>query len=163
MKTLLLLRHGKSDWHAHYSGDHERPLAPRGKKAVRAMGEWLSKTGPVPEAIVCSTAMRARQTCSCLLEAATFTAPVTFTSELYGADVDDLLSLIHATGAGPSVLMLIGHEPTWSRAIGRFTLSGPCDFPTAALARISFAVDTWQRVACGAGKLVWLQKPRELP
>jgi len=62
MKTVLLFRHGKSDWYADYDWDHNRPLAKRGRKAARAMGRWLAETGPLPESIVSSSAKRAQQT-----------------------------------------------------------------------------------------------------
>ena len=43
MKNLILFRHGKSDWLADYTLDHDRPLAIRGKKAAKKMGIYLSK------------------------------------------------------------------------------------------------------------------------
>ena len=62
-RTVLLFRHGKSDWNASYGRDHDRPLNTRGKRASRAMGNWLANTGPLPELVLCSTAIRARSTC----------------------------------------------------------------------------------------------------
>lgn len=163
MKTVLLLRHGKSDWHAEFDRDHERPLAPRGRKAARAMGAWLSEKGPHPDIIVCSTAVRARQTCTELLRGASFDPPVEFERGLYGAYVDTLQDVVRATSEDCSTLMLIGHEPTWSSAVEWFAGRAVDHFPTAAIARISFARATWQSIAPGTGSLLWLQKPRELP
>ena len=48
MLSLILFRHGKSDWDAPYANDHERPLANRGKEAARCMGRLLSHTRQVP-------------------------------------------------------------------------------------------------------------------
>ena len=163
MKTVLLLRHGKSDWHAEYDRDHERPLAPRGRKAARAMGAWLSGKGPHPDIIVCSTAVRARQTCAELLRGASFAPPVVFDRGLYGAHVGTLRDLMRATDEGCSTLMLVGHEPTCSSAVEWFAGCAVNHFPTAAIARISFDCAAWQSVAPGTGSLAWLQKPRELP
>ena len=41
MKTIYLLRHGKSDWDSH-ADDHERPLAPRGVDAAKRIGHYLT-------------------------------------------------------------------------------------------------------------------------
>ena len=62
MRTLLLLRHAKSDWDASYADDHERPLAKRGKKAAALIGRHLAATGQVPDRVVSSTAVRAADT-----------------------------------------------------------------------------------------------------
>ena len=62
MKTIILFRHGKSDWDAPSGSDHERPLAARGRKAADAMGRFLSEKGEVPELAIASSAVRARDT-----------------------------------------------------------------------------------------------------
>ena len=43
MKSILLFRHGKSDWNANYEKDHDRPLSKRGIIAAKTMGIYLSK------------------------------------------------------------------------------------------------------------------------
>ncbi len=62
MKTLLLMRHAKSDWDADYESDHDRPLNDRGLKSARLMGRVLADEGLVPDLIISSTALRARTT-----------------------------------------------------------------------------------------------------
>jgi phosphohistidine phosphatase len=65
---LLLLRHAKSDWSGS-CGDHDRPLAPRGRKAAPRMGPFMRKKGYVPAAVLCSTAERTKETLELLLPA----------------------------------------------------------------------------------------------
>jgi len=60
MKTMLWMRHGKSDWDAGYGRDHDRPLATRGEKAAKAMGTALANAGFLPDFVLSSTAVRAR-------------------------------------------------------------------------------------------------------
>src|SRR5689334_7466246 len=62
MKTLLILRHGKSSWHDEKLADYERPLSPRGKESARLIGRLLKKKKLLPDGIVTSTAVRARKT-----------------------------------------------------------------------------------------------------
>ncbi len=113
--------------------------------------------------IVCSTAVRARQTCAGLLKAASFAPSVVFEQRLYGARISALHELVQATSEDCSTLMLIGHEPTSSSAVEWLTGCALDHFPTAAMASISFAGLPWQSVARCTGSLLWLQKPRELP
>jgi phosphohistidine phosphatase len=48
MKTLLLLRHAKSDWDDPSLRDFDRPLAARGKRDAPEIGKALRKRGPFP-------------------------------------------------------------------------------------------------------------------
>src|SRR5258708_16699762 len=60
-RNLVLLRHAKS---AYPDGvaDHDRPLAPRGIKEAGLAGDWLRANLPAVDAVLCSTATRARET-----------------------------------------------------------------------------------------------------
>ena len=60
-RRLILLRHAKSAWPEDVP-DHERPLAPRGRRAALAAGGWLRKADDAPDRVPCSTARRARET-----------------------------------------------------------------------------------------------------
>jgi phosphohistidine phosphatase SixA len=61
-RELLILRHAKSAWNTDAASDFERPLAKRGKKAAPRVGRFLLQQGLVPDFVVSSPAMRARQT-----------------------------------------------------------------------------------------------------
>ena len=61
-RTLLLMRHAKSDWNDSSLPDFDRPLNARGKKTAPVMGQWLIEHDLVPELILSSTAYRARET-----------------------------------------------------------------------------------------------------
>ena len=69
MKTLWLLRHAKSSWDDPGVADHDRPLAPRGRKAAKRMRRWASEHRVQPELVLCSSAVRARATLDLVLPA----------------------------------------------------------------------------------------------
>ena len=162
MKTILLLRHGKSDWNADYSQDHDRPLNKRGQKAARRMGRFIADSGVLPDRIVTSTAVRARTTLELAREAGGLTAPVRATSDLYGAGPSDLLHEIHQTDEEADVLLLVGHQPGWGETVSRLIGGGAVQFPTAALACVAVGVSRWRDVAFGRGELIWLVPPKSL-
>ena len=62
MKRVYLLRHAKSSWKVGGVPDHDRPLAPRGRRAASAIAGHLLEEGIEPELVLCSTARRARET-----------------------------------------------------------------------------------------------------
>ena len=59
-------------------------------------------------------------------------------------------------------LLLAGHEPTWSSLAGLLLGEASLRFPTAAVARIDFEVDSWRDVRAGGGTLRWLLTPKAL-
>ena len=76
MKTLLFLRHGKSDQDTDYGHDHERPLKKRGRKAARTMGRFLTKTDQAPDSVIVSASVRAQETLVMALDAGGWACPV---------------------------------------------------------------------------------------
>lgn len=66
-KTLILLRHLKSGWDDPRLADHERPLNDRGEADGPAIRDALKARCPAPEAVLCSTAKRTRETLALVL------------------------------------------------------------------------------------------------
>lgn len=159
-KQLILLRHGKSDWNADFESDHERPLAKRGVKAAKAMGRLLSAAGQIPDAIIASSAVRAYSTVELALKAGQWNCPLQVTDSLYEAEPAQVLREIKQAPDAIGALLLVGHEPTWSQLTSLLIGGGRIGFPTAAMARIDFELDTWKQVEYGQGRLIWLLQPR---
>jgi phosphohistidine phosphatase len=160
MKTIYLLRHGKSDWDATFEADPGRPLAARGRSAAGVTGRVLSRLGEVPDRVVASPAVRARDTAALAAEAGGWATPVEEDAALYDTVPSKVLAWL-AAGADCQRLLLAGHEPCWSGLVELLT-GGRVEMPTAALARIDFEIDRWQNLAAGTGTLRWLLTPKLL-
>jgi phosphohistidine phosphatase len=161
-KQLILFRHGKSDWDASFSRDHERPVAERGIKAAKAMGKFLAAAGAVPDSVVTSSAVRARTTVELAIEAGQWVCPVRVTDTLYEADVQQVLTVIHQEPNDRDSLMLVGHQPTWSDTVSYLVGGGSVQVPTAAMVCLEFEVASWNQVDYGRGVLQWLLPPKLL-
>lgn len=161
MRRLYLIRHAKSDWDSPAGGDHERPLAPRGVKAAKLMGRFLAAAGQAPDAVVTSSALRARTTVELMAEAGGWTCPVRVTRSLYDGGPEGALAEIRRQGDDAGSLLAAGHEPTWSTLVETLC-GGRVKMVTAALARIDFAVERWADIEPGAGALVWMVPPKLL-
>ena len=160
MKTLLLLRHAKSDWDAAYGGDHDRPLARRGLKAAPRMGRFLARAGFVPQYCLASSAVRARHTAELAAEAGGWDCPMEVTEFLYEASVEELVELLAEQPDTVDTLLLVGHEPVWSTLASRLIGGGELRLPTAAMACVRWEASTWRRAASEPGQLLWLVTPR---
>ncbi len=162
MLRLYLLRHGKSDWDAPYGADHNRPLAPRGRRAARRVGAFLSGLGQEPHSVVTSTAVRAQKTAALAAEAGSWSCPIRSTEKLYLASPAALLAEARAEVSGVERLMLVGHEPAGSDTVGLFIGSGRVKMVTAALARLDLPGTDWSRIGFGGATLAWLVTPKLL-
>lgn len=160
MPTLLVLRHGKSDRDADFGADAERPLAERGRRATKLIGRHLAETGPRPTLALTSPAVRARDTLERTLAAAGFDCPTRVVESFYGQGTEAALDELRGLERSAEVVLVVGHEPTWSDLIA--TLTGEeVRLPTAALARLDVGVD-WQQLDPDSASLTWLALPRDL-
>ncbi len=151
MKTLLLMRHAKSDWNASYGADHDRPLNQRGVRSARTVGRLLSAAGEVPDLIVTSTAVRARTTAELAAEAGDWDCEIRLDERLYGSGPDTVLGVAAETGDA-NRLMLVGHQPTWSSLV--YAVSGDqVDMKTANVAVIELEIETWPEIVGAVGQL----------
>jgi phosphohistidine phosphatase len=167
VKTLLLLRHAKSDRGDPSVPDHDRPLAPRGRDAAPRIAGWLEAQRLAPEHVRCSTARRTRETLD-LIRPAIPGADVELDEEIYLAPADTLLERVRALPDYAGTALLVGHNPglqqlaldLLERSPSRRSLEGK--FPTGAVAVVSLPVQRWAETDAGAGSLLAYVTPREL-
>jgi phosphohistidine phosphatase len=159
VKTLLVMRHAKSDWDASYGADHDRPLNERGVRSARIMGRVLTEAGLVPDLIVTSTAVRARSTAALASEAGSWSSETRFEPALYGSGPD---TAVEAAAAAPDVtrLMLVGHQPTWSLLVTALT-GERVEMKTATVAVIEFEIERWPGLVGAQGKITAVLQPRD--
>jgi phosphohistidine phosphatase len=167
MKALYLLRHAKSSWDDPDLDDADRPLAPRGREAAARIAAHIRGRGIAPQLVICSPAVRARQTLEGLGDAIG-DARVEIDPAIYDAHEADLLEVLRRVEPEISSTMMIGHNPSIERlalllAAESTLLDGLRQkFPTAALATLTFEVAEWQELRAGRGELTEFVKPREL-
>lgn len=130
MAEFLLMRHAKSE-HPPGVPDRERPLSARGMASAAAVGRAVSDFGAVPDTILSSPAVRARETARIARSEGGWDATVELVDDLYDGGVADLLD---ALAAGAGRVLVVGHEPTWSMAVSSLIGGGAIRMATAAVA-----------------------------
>lgn len=161
MSRIIFFRHGKSDWDADYTSDHERPLKGRGRKAARRMGEFVRSADSIPDLVISSTAVRAQSTAVLAMESGEWDCDLVLNGALYGASVATIMGVIRRLSSDVSTVVLVGHEPTWSSCVLHLT-GADARVPTAAMACIDLYTAEWSAVGEGTGELQWLVTPRIL-
>jgi phosphohistidine phosphatase len=159
MKTLLLLRHGKSAWNQAVP-DRDRPLKGRGKRASARMGEELRNRDLLPDLIVSSTAKRARSTAKCVRKASGYAGKTLKTEELYMTGVERHLKVLAGVDDSHQRVLLVGHNPDLEELARQLT-GQAVTLPTAALACIDLAIESWSQAAEAKGELRFVLLPSE--
>lgn len=160
MKQLLVMRHGKSDWSAGGTADHDRPLNRRGVASAKTMGGVLTAAGLQPDLVVTSSARRARTTAQLAAEAGGWSAPISADDRLYFCDVADVLAVVGDTPDGVQRLMVVGHQPTWGALVAHLT-GASAAMRTCAAAVIDLMLGaSWANDGDVTGELVALLQPR---
>jgi len=170
MKTLYLVRHAKSDWSNMRLADHDRPLNARGSRAARLMGDHLANEGIAPDLVICSTALRARQTLAGIDTAFKQPWPRVFEPQVYGADTGSLLALIRRQDDDTHAVMMVGHNPGFQDLAITLAPHGDDDdlaqlyrkLPTGAFIEIELDITSFSDIAPGCGTLRRFVRPKSL-
>jgi len=171
LKTVLLLRHAKSAWNDADLSDHDRPLNRRGERAAEAMADHIARKAPRPDLILCSTAVRSRQTLAPLVHRLTAPAPpILLEKGLYLAPEANLLARLQKAPDEAGTVLVIGHnDGIWRLAEvlagrGRAGLLQALreKFPTGTLATLRAPVERWADLAAGSAELLGYVRPRDL-
>ena len=109
---LIIMRHAKSDWSEEDRSDFDRPLTTRGEKAAKLMSKWLKQKQYRIDRIICSPALRAKQTCQLVTKKLGIPQKnVLWEPGIYEASLNNLRSLVNQHSEGIHTLLIIGHNP----------------------------------------------------
>jgi phosphohistidine phosphatase len=110
---LLVIRHGTAEAHGHPRGDAARALVDKGWRQARDAGVFLRRIGSLPELVLTSPLVRARETAEGLCLAAGIEAPVEAGWLACGMDPEQALDELRAY-AQIGRVAVVGHEPDLS-------------------------------------------------
>jgi phosphohistidine phosphatase len=166
MKRLILLRHAKSSWDDPGLQDEDRPLAPRGERAVGTVARWLADQELRLDLVLCSSALRARQTLDGV-SSALGDARVEVERRLYTAEAGDLLDRLRSVPEETASVLLIAHNPGLQDLAVELTTNGEVrerlteKFPTAGVAVLTFD-GAWATLRPGSARIAVFAGPREM-
>jgi phosphohistidine phosphatase len=167
-RQIFILRHAKSGWDDPSLDDRDRPLAPRGRRAVEMMAEHLRVRHIHPGLVLCSPARRTRET----LEGVAPTGERLIEPALYSASGADLLERLRIVPEDIESVMVVGHNPAMQTLTLRLAGAQPArdgsdlaavqrKFPAGALASLSFE-GKWTELGPGRARLTGFVRPKAL-
>jgi phosphohistidine phosphatase len=164
--TLILTRHAKSDWDDPMLDDHERPLNGRGRRSADAIGKWLNENGFRPDEVLCSTAVRTRETWERMAPAlGGAEIALRLEQRLYHAGPQEILDVLR--GAAGKTVLVLGHNPGIGIAAANLAAEPAdhlrfMDYPTTATTVFRFDIDDWTQADWRSGTVQAFVVPRDL-
>lgn len=143
-RTLVVLRHAKSDW----SGgepDRERPLGRRGRRQAPEAGQWLAGNLPEIDLAVVSPATRTLSTWELVAAELDAVPEMRVDERVYAAWARELRAIVDELPDEATTVVLVGHNPGVEDLVQE--LAGESvEMPTSAI-----AVLTWDGSWSDAG------------
>lgn len=162
MRTLFLMRHGKSSHDSETLSDHDRPLDQQGRNEATRIGKLLLDRNAAPHAFFASTAVRARDTARLVIKATNQKVEPELHAELYMADTDAFVRVVARIQTDLHSIMLVGHCPGLETIVAYLT-GKPRHLPTGALVQIELPIAHWKELTSKTrGELVNVWFPKEL-
>ena len=137
------MRHAESGMSA--NTDHERTLTLLGRHNAQKMGKLLDEMGIGPDAVLCSTAQRTRETLTLFLEEHSFSGEPQYLDGLYNAQITTYIDALAKLPADIETVMIVGHNPTISSAFEFFS-QRPNPFYPATIGYLGFEIDNWGKL-----------------
>ncbi len=157
--ALYVVRHADAGDPTTWAGDDaDRPLSKKGRRQAKRLGRLLKGVDAWPDAVITSPRLRAVET------ARIIGRPIGVKpskDDRLGLDFDDeaLASLVAGLGTEVRSVMIVGHDPDFSRAVS-WLVGSPITMRKGALALIDLPDRT---VGAGRGSLRWLLPPDAIP
>lgn len=147
-KTLILVRHAKSDWGNAGLSDFDRPLNERGLRDAPRMAQHLIAKGVAIDAFIASPAKRAKTTAQLFAQAyERDTASIIYETSLYLAPPTVFFDVISNTPDAYNSIAVFSHNNGLTDFANLLTPTRVDDLPTSGVFAVSVATDSWANFA----------------
>lgn len=162
MKILYLNRHAKSSWENNNLSDFDRPLNERGKRDAPLMGKILSKKIKKPDIIYSSPANRAITTARIISDCFEYDLKnIIEDQNIYESAVSSILKIINNTNDKYEIIMIFGHNPTFTMLSNYLSDKSITNLPTSGFVQINFDLKSWSEIEGDSGKLTLFEYPKK--
>lgn len=161
-KTLVMVRHAKSDWSDVGQKDFDRDLNARGYRDAPKVGVRLRSLNVKPDKVFSSPALRAKLTSQFVIEQLEYQLDeIVYDEELYEASSRSLLNFINSIDDHYNNVIIFGHNPTFTYVAEYLTGSVLGNVPTSGAVSIRLEIDSWKEASKDLGKLQFFIYPKD--
>lgn len=161
MKTIVFIRHGKSDWDQAELTDFERPLNKRGLRDAPFMGNLLKSKGINPNIIISSPAVRAKTTAMLISEALDYPIQnIRYEKAIYEYGPNSVISIINSLEQSINTAIIVGHNPDLTHLVNFLCGEHFDNVPTCGTVCIDFEIQHWNEIPGATGKIRFFEYPK---
>lgn len=158
MKTIIIMRHGKSSW-KYDAGDRLRPLKTKGLNDAKLVSEQFLRISELPDKIFSSPAKRAFETSKIFLKTSDKSEnEVTIIEELYDFNGRNVIDFLKNLDNNIDSVMIFGHNHAFTSISNIFGDNFIENLPTSGLVKINFNIDNWKSLEKGKTELIIFPK-----
>jgi phosphohistidine phosphatase len=162
-RYLYLLRHAESVEKQGGQHDRDRDLTQRGVREATLIGSYLHNENTAFDAVICSSALRAKATCVIVADAMKIESErILETDSLYEASTRTFFEFVTQLDSHIKRVLCVGHNPVISYLAESLTKSELGDMPPAGLAVIKFNSESWKDIVPGQAELQNFIHPKML-
>ncbi|MFW5687597.1 MAG: SixA phosphatase family protein [Bacteroidota bacterium] len=163
MKTLYLIRHGKSSWDNLSVEDYERPLLPKGIRRTKKVASFLKENSISPQLIVSSHAVRAFETACIIAEKLKYPLEkIQVEEDMYFSGAEAMENIIYSVDDRHEQLMLVGHNPDMTNFANHFLFEKIDYLPTSGVVAIEFDTTLWNEIMSCPREIKFVITPKTL-
>lgn len=162
-KELVLIRHTKSSWKDLSMADFDRPLKKDRIDDAKNMGRYLRELGLKPDLVLCSPALRTRQTAELICDKLKYDFDeVSFDKRIYESTAEEVMQVVREVAAEVNTLVVIGHNPSLSHFAAQYTDKLMFEMPTTGVAWLEFENSDWEIYKTTKASLKYLLDPETI-
>ena len=169
MPALYLLRHGNAGLGSAEQNDHDRALNQTGERAALLLGQYLARLSVPLDLVLCSSALRTRQTWERVASCLRSPPDARFERTLYLCGARAMRRCIGALPDEAEAVMIIAHNPDLHEIARFYAGMGDSDmienlqldYPPGGLAVLQFD-QPWAELQHHPGHLQYYVVPRDL-
>lgn len=162
MKSILIVRHAKSDWSSGLP-DHDRPLNARGKEDAPRMAQAMENVAFKPDLFLSSTALRARSTAEIMARHLGFHGGVRTDPNIYEGSHTQIAGILQRLPDTVNNVVLFGHNPILEDLVSYLLeMQRGIVIPTSGMVCIETNVQQWASLQSGGNQLKWFLIPKLL-
>ena len=168
-KTLYILRHAKAQTGTATQEDFDRALTQSGMETAQRLGHHLAGEGLRPQLVLCSSAVRTRQTLDGVQDAFNPPLVVEYRDKIYNSSAGEMLSMFALLDESISSCMVVAHNPGIHQLAVKLAREGDdktldtlaLKYPPCSLTIVE-SEGAWRDVAVSNSKLIAFLPPSSI-
>lgn len=163
MKTIVLMRHAKSDRKTKKLRDIERPLNKRGLRDAAEMGTYMKSSQVKTQLIISSPAIRALKTAELVAGELNIDYNEIITDpNLYLESKSTIMNCIKKLDDKYESIFIVSHNPGLTDLVNYLTIETIKNIPTSGIVAMRVDVQNWAELDMGNWELIFFESPKKL-